>query len=148
MLCSIDINSQAAALQAVAESRLPRRQTVIAKALPLLSPLLLEDALRELMFRPALEILSALEEYFHAPAPADPWAMMRVVGVVAAIAQAPAAEALARISLNEKLDQSVRKAAQEALAARSFRNSAGSRQTGLPSGDHGLHDRPLESKPG
>jgi HEAT repeat protein len=143
-----DERVQAAALQAVAESRLLRRQTVIAKALPLLSPMLLEDALRELMFRPDLEILPALEEYCNAEAPADPWAMVRVVGVVAAIPQAPAAEALARISLNEKLNRSVRKAAQEALAARSSRNGAGSRHTGLPSGDHGPLDRPLEREKG
>src|SRR5260370_10464935 len=111
-----------AALQAVAESRLPRRQIVIAKALPLLSPMLLEDAFNELIFRPDLEILSAPEEYFNAPAPSDPWAMGRVVAVVAAIPQAPAAEALARISLIAKLDQSVRRAGQEALAPPSFRN--------------------------
>jgi len=132
-----------AALQAVAESRLPRRQIVIAKALPLLSPMLLEDALRELMFRPDLEILSALEEYLNAPVPAGPWAMVRVVGVVAAIPQAPAAEALARISLNETLHESVRNAAQEALAERSFRNgAAGSRP---PNDDHLRPNRTLHN---
>jgi HEAT repeat protein len=137
---------QMAAFQVVAESRLPGRQIVIAKALPLLSPTLLEDALRELMFRPDLEILSALEEYLNAPAPAGPWAMLRVVGVVAAIPQAPAAEALARISLNEKLHGSVRKAAQEALVARSSRNgAAGSLQTGPANDDHLRPGRPVDN---
>jgi hypothetical protein len=143
VLAHKDERVQKAALQAIAESRLPGRQIVIAKALPLLSPMLLEDALRELMFRPDLEILSALEEYFNAPAPAGPWAMVRVVGVVAAIPQAPAAEALARISLNETLHESVRKAAQEALAERSSRNgAAGSRP---PNDDHLRLNRTLGS---
>jgi len=94
-----------------------------------------------LMFRPDLEILSALEEYFNAPAPAGPWAMVRVVGVMATIPQAPAAEALARISLKETLHESVRKAAQEALAERSFRNgAAGSRP---PNDDHLRPNRTL-----
>lgn len=117
-----DERVQKAAYQAIKESRLPKRKTVIAKVLPLLSPTLLEDALGELMFQPDPEVLSGLEEYFDAPVPAGVWAMVRVVKVVAAMPQAPAAEALARISLNQKLDESVRKAAQEALAARSFQN--------------------------
>jgi hypothetical protein len=117
-----DERVQKAAFQAIKESRLPRRKTVIAKVLPQLSPTLLEDALGELMFQPDPEVLSILEEYFSAPQPAGVWAMVRVVKVVAAMPQAPAAETLARISLNQKLDESVRRAAQEALAVRSFRN--------------------------
>lgn len=125
-----DERVQKAAFQAITESRLPGRNKVIAKALPLLSPMLLEDALRELIFQPEPELLSVLEEYFNAPAPAAPWAMVRVVSVVAAIPQAPAAEALARISLNEKLNESVRKAAQQALAARSARTGAAAQHQG------------------
>jgi hypothetical protein len=118
-----DERVQKAAFQAIKESRLPKRKTTIAKVLPQLSPLLLEDALGELVFQPDPEVLSALEEYFSAPAPSSIWAMVRVVKVMAAMPQAPAAEALARISLNENLDESVRRAAQEALVARSsFQN--------------------------
>jgi hypothetical protein len=123
-----DERVQKAAFQAIKESRLPKRKTAIAKVLPLLSPTLLEDALGELMFQPDPEVLSILEEYFNAPAPPGIWAMVRVVKVVAAMPQAPAAEALARISLNQKLDESVRKAAQDALAARSFQASPASRK--------------------
>jgi hypothetical protein len=133
-----DERVQKAAFQAIKESRLPKRKTVIAKVLPLLSPTLLEDALGELMFQPEPEIVAVLEEYFDAPEPAGVWAMVRVVRVVAAMPQAPAAEALARISLNLKLDESVRKAAQEALAIRSLRhgtparNQASVPEEGLP----------------
>jgi hypothetical protein len=119
-----DERVQKAAFQAIKESRLPKRKTVIAKVLPQLSPMLLEEALGELMFQPEPEVVAVLEEYFDAPEPAGLWAMVRVVRVVAAMPQAPAAEALARISLNQKLDESVRKAAQEALAVRSLRNGA------------------------
>jgi HEAT repeat protein len=120
-----DERVQKAAFQAIKESRLPKRKTAIAKVLPQLSPMLLEDALGELVFQPDPEVLCALEEYFSSPATSSIWAMVRVVRVMAAIPQAPAAEALARISLNEKLDESVRRAAQDALVTRSsFQNGA------------------------
>jgi hypothetical protein len=93
--------------------------------------------LGELMYQPEPEVVSVLEEYFNAPEPAGVWAMVRVVRVVAAMPQAPAAEALARISLNQKLDESVRKAAQEALALRSLRNG-----TAAPSQASGPEDGP------
>jgi HEAT repeats len=125
-----DERVQKAAFQAIKESRLPKRKTVIAKVLPLLSPMLLEDALGELMYQPEPEVLPILEEYFNAPAPAGVWAMVRVVRVVAVMPQAPAAEALARIALNQKLDESVRKAAQGALAARSFQNGPAPQKQG------------------
>jgi HEAT repeat protein len=110
---------QKAALQAIKDSRLPNRRKAIAKALPLLSATLLEDALDELIFQVDLEHLPVLEEYFTNAVKATPKAMARVVQVIASIPQAPAGEALARISLNELLDETVRKAAREALARRS-----------------------------
>jgi hypothetical protein len=110
---------QKTALQAIKDSRLPNRKKAIAKALPLLSAALLEDALDELIFQIDLELLPLLEEYFTNAVKAAPKAMARVVQVIASIPQAPAGEALARISLNELLDAAVRKAAQEALARRS-----------------------------
>jgi hypothetical protein len=113
-----DERVQKAVFQAIKESRLPKRKRAIAEALPSLSSMLLEDALSELMFQPNLEILSALENYFSVPRVAGSRAMVRVVNVVAAIPDAPAAETLARIALNDILEETVRQAAREALAAR------------------------------
>jgi hypothetical protein len=88
------------------------------------------------MLQADLEILPVLEGHLNAPLPGGARAMVRVVNVVAAIPQAPAAEALARISLNEELDESVRRAAQQALAKRSARQEPPRQnQTGGPDGD-------------
>ncbi|HKD45645.1 MAG TPA: hypothetical protein VKD24_08305 [Candidatus Angelobacter sp.] len=48
-------------------------------------PMLLEDALGELLFHLRPEVLSDLGDYIRAAAAATNWAMIRVVSVVAAI---------------------------------------------------------------
>ena len=63
-----DERVQKAALQAVKDSKLPRRAAVIANALPLLSPQLVEDALCELMHQADPEGLPGLENYFSSSA--------------------------------------------------------------------------------
>lgn len=106
-----------AAFQAVKESRLPQRKTVLAKILPLLPQTLLEDAVGELAFQPDAEILPFLEQCFDAQT-RRARSITSVVHVIAAIPQAPAAEALARIATNGKLDETTRKAARQALQRR------------------------------
>lgn len=114
-----DERVQNAALQAVKESRLSGRKTVIARALPLLSPALVEDAMSELMFQMDADSLPILEEHFTTTWPDETRVLARVVELIGTIPQAPAAEVLARISLNEQLHETVRKAAQQALSRRS-----------------------------
>lgn len=106
-----------AALQAVKESRLPQRKTVLAKVLPLLPQTLLEDAVGELVFQPDAEILPFLEQCFDAST-RRARSITNVVQVIAAIPQAPAAEALARIAINANVDETTRNAARQALRRR------------------------------
>jgi HEAT repeat protein len=106
-----------AALQAVKESKLPGRAAVIANALPLLSPQLLEDALCELMHQADSESLPGLEKFFNSIAAKNGKALRLVINVIAAIPDEQAVNLLSKISYNEIIDAGLRKAAQEALSA-------------------------------
>jgi len=108
---------QKAALQAVKESKLPRRAMVIANALPLLSPQLLEDALCELMHQASPESLPGLEKFFNSSAAQNSRILRLLINVIAAIPDEQAVNVLSKISYNESIDAALRKAAQEALAA-------------------------------
>jgi hypothetical protein len=121
-----DERVQKAALQAVKDSRLPDRKRVLAKVLPLLPQALLEEALGELAFQADPEIVTKLEEYFAVPTRAGGRARLSVVHLLAAIPQAAATEALARISLNQKLEESVRRYARQALERRPINAGNGS----------------------
>ncbi len=111
-----DERVQKAALQAVKDSKLPRRAAVIANALPLLSPHLVEDALCELMHQADPEGLPGLEKYFSSPAAKNSNMLRLVINVIAAVPQEKAIPLLSKISYDESIDASLRKAAQEALA--------------------------------
>jgi hypothetical protein len=78
-----DDRVQKAALQSIIDSHLPGVATTLAVVIPQLSPILLEDALYELMFLADPESLPALERCFSSPLPAA--LLWRLVTVVAAI---------------------------------------------------------------
>jgi HEAT repeats len=125
VLAHPDERVQKAAFQAIKESRLPGRKIALAKALPFLSPAVVEEVLAELAYQPSPEIIPLLEEYFQTPIGRGAGAMIRVVDVLAAMTEVPAAEVLARVVVNDGLDDRVRQAAQRALTQRTARiNSA------------------------
>ena len=123
VLAHPDERVQKAAFQAIKESRLPERKTTLAKALPFFSPSILEEVLAELAYQPSPEMIPLLDEYFQTPTGRGAGAMIRVVDVLAAMNEAPAAEVLARVSANAGLDERVRQAAQRALIQRTARIS-------------------------
>jgi HEAT repeat protein len=106
-----------AALQAVMESKLPGRAAVIANALPLFSPQLLEDALCELMHQADSESLPGLEKLFNSTAAKNGKVLRLIINVIAAVPDEQAVNLLSKISYSEILDAGLRKAAQEALSA-------------------------------
>ncbi|HEY1940259.1 MAG TPA: HEAT repeat domain-containing protein [Candidatus Angelobacter sp.] len=113
-----------AAFQAVMESKLPGRATVIANALPLLSPRLREDALCELMHHADAESLPGLEAYFNASAEKDSKSRLLIIKIMAAIPQEQAVHSLSRISYSGNIDPRLHNAVQEALSARASRKSS------------------------
>lgn len=113
-----DERVQKAALQAVIETRLPQRSAVIANALPLLSPALLEDAMLDLMYQAEPESLPGLERCYRLPLPTS--LLARLVSVIAAVQHQNAIFLLANICSNQQLPQLVRDAAAQAME---FRNS-------------------------
>lgn len=117
MFESHDERVQKAALHAVIDSKLPKRAAVIANALPLLPPQLLQDALCELMHQADAESLPGLEKYFNSSAAKTGKTLLLVINVIAAIPQEQAVHLLSKISYDESADASLRKAAQEALSA-------------------------------
>jgi hypothetical protein len=118
-----DERVQKAALRAVKESNLPGRAAIIANALPLLSPHLLEDALCELMHQADAASLPGLEKFFNLSVAKNTRVLRQVINVMAAIPQEQAVLSLSRISYNEAIDADLRKAAQEALSAWSARKA-------------------------
>ncbi|MBZ5531795.1 MAG: HEAT repeat domain-containing protein [Acidobacteriia bacterium] len=111
-----DERVQKAALQAVIESRMPRRAVVLAEALPLLPPALVEDALLDLMYEASPESLPGLERCYSLPMPVN--VLARIVSVVAAVQHQDAIFVLAGIVRNEKLPQMVRDTASQAMEFR------------------------------
>jgi hypothetical protein len=107
-----------AAFQAVIESRLPGRATVIANALPLLSPRLVEEALVELMHQADVESLTGLEAYFNSAAAKNAKTLPLVINVISAIPHEKAGDLLASIAKNEKFSVPVCEAARQALSFR------------------------------
>ena len=118
-----DERVQKAALRAVMECKLPRRAVVIANALPLLPPQLLEDALCELMHQADEDSLPGLENFFNSCSARSGRVPRQVINVIAAVPQEQAVNLLARISYNETVDASLRRAAQEALSLWSARRA-------------------------
>ena len=125
-----DERVQKAALQAVKDSKLPRRAAVIANALPLLSPHLVEDALCELMHQADPEGLPGLGKYFSSPAAKNNNMLRLVINVIAAVPQEKAVPLLSKISYDESIDAGLRKAAQEALATIAARQAIKVLRTG------------------
>jgi hypothetical protein len=115
---SKDERVQKAALQAVIDSHLPGVASTLAVVLPKLSPVLLEEALCELMFLADPDSLPALEHCFSLPVPAA--LLWRLVGVVAAIQTTEADNLLTAIMNNPALPQNVSAAAKLAMAKRPF----------------------------
>jgi hypothetical protein len=107
-----------AALHAVIESRLPGRAAVLANALPLLSPRLVEEALVELMHQADAESLPGLESYFNSAAARNSKTLPLVINVISAIPHDKAGDLLASIAKNEKFSQELCHAAQQALSFR------------------------------
>jgi HEAT repeat protein len=129
-----DERVQKAALRAVMECKLPRRAAVIANALPLLPPELLEDALCELMHQADVEILPGLESFFNSCSAKSGRVPRQVINVIAAVPREQAVNLLSRISYNEAVDASLRRAAQEALSlwsARKANRSVGEERCGI-----------------
>lgn len=110
-----DERVQKAALQAVKKSSLPQRKTAIAKALPLLPPLLLEEALDELAFQPDPTILPLLEEFLTGEGKAPIHAGVRAVQLLVSIKERRGWEALDRIAVHNRVEEPVRRAALAAL---------------------------------
>jgi hypothetical protein len=118
-----DERVQKAALQAVKESKLPGRAAVIANALPLLSPHLVEDSLCELMHQSSVDSLPGLEKFFNSSAAQNGKVLRLVINVIAAIPQEKAMNLLSKISYDGSIDAGLRKAAQEALSASAARKA-------------------------
>lgn len=113
-----DERVQKAALQAVIDSHLPGVASTLALVLPQLSPVLLEEALYELMFFADPDSLPALESCFASPLPAA--LLWRLVSVVAAIQTTEADNLLAAIMNNPAMPQNVCAAAKRAMEKRPF----------------------------
>lgn len=118
-----DERVQKAALQAIKESKLPGRAAVIANALPLLSPHLVEDTLCELMHQAAPESLPGLEKYFNTAAAQNGKTLRLLINVIAAIPDDQAVNVLSKISYDATIDVALRKTVQEALAASAARKA-------------------------
>lgn len=115
---SKDERVQKAALQAIIDSHLPGAASTLAVVLPQLSPVLLEEALYELMFLADPDSLPALERCFASALPAA--LLWRLVSVVAAIQTTEADNLLAAIMNNPALPQNVCAAAKRAMEKRPF----------------------------
>ncbi len=117
-----DDRVQKAALQSIIDSHLPGVATTLAVVIPQLSPVLLEEALYELMFLADPESLPALERCFSSPLPAA--LLWRLVTVVAAIQTTEADNLLTAIMNNPALPQNVSTAAKRAMEKRPFARTA------------------------
>lgn len=113
-----DERVQKAALQAIIDSHLPGVASTLSVVLPQLSPVVLEDALYELMFLADPESLPALERCFSSLLPAA--LLWRLVSVVAAIQTPEADNLLTTIMNNPALPQNVSTAAKRAMDKRPF----------------------------
>lgn len=113
-----DERVQKAALQSIIDSHIPGAASTLAAVLPQLSPVLLEEALYELMFLADPESLPALERCFSSPLPAA--LLWRLVSVVAAIQTPEADSLLTAIMNNPALPQNVSGAAKRAMEKRPF----------------------------
>ncbi|HKT49114.1 MAG TPA: HEAT repeat domain-containing protein [Candidatus Angelobacter sp.] len=113
-----DERVQKAALQAIIDSHLPGVASALAAVLPQLSPVLLEEALYELMFLADPDSLPALERCFASPLPAA--LLWRLVSVVAAIQTAEADNLLTSIMNDPAMPQNVSGAAKHAMEKRPF----------------------------
>ena len=98
------------------ESKLPGRAAVIANALPVLSPHLVEDALCELMHQADPGSLPGLDKFFTASLTKNRKVLQLVINVIAMIQQESAVRLLSRISYDQSIDAAIRKAAHEAIA--------------------------------
>ena len=117
-----DDRVQKAALQSIIDSHLPGVATTLAVVIPQLSPVLLEEALYELMFLADPESLPALERCFSSPLPAA--LLWRLVTVVAAIQTPEADNLLTAIMNNPALPPNVSTAAKRAMEKRPFARTA------------------------
>ena len=105
------------AFQAVIESGCPGRGAVIANALPLLSPRLVEEALVELMHQADAESLRAGKLFDSAAKSAR--TLPLIINVISAIPHDKAGDLLASIAKNEKFSVELCNAARQALSFRS-----------------------------
>jgi len=115
-----DERVQQAALQSLVESRAPGAAAAIANALPALSPALREQALSELIHKADPECLPGLEKCFDAPSLAGNRILLQLLNVIALIRDDAATDLLVKLSV-EHSDQTLRKAAEQVLSARSTR---------------------------
>lgn len=129
-----------AAFQAVIESKLPGRAAVIANALPLLSPRLVEEALCELMHQADVESLPGLENYFNSTAAKSARTLPLVINVISAMPHDKAGDLLASIAKNEKFSVEICNAARQALSFRAAQRvdrfmERGEEQAAKPEGE-------------
>src|SRR5262249_19108205 len=112
-----DERVQKAALHAVKKSSAPQRYVALARSLGTLLPAPLEEALDELAFKPTGDIVPFLGEFLDSSQP-SPKTVLRIVQLLSKMSEPRSAELIAKLSLNEKLDEPTRKVAREALSRR------------------------------
>jgi hypothetical protein len=118
-----DERVQKAALQALVETRAPGSAAAIANALPVLASTLREQALSELIHKADPLSLPGLEKCFDAHSLAGNRILFQLVNVIAVIRDDAATDLLVKLSVEHR-DESLRKAADQALSARNARRRA------------------------
>ena len=117
-----DDRVQKAALHAIMDTRLPGSAAVLAENLERIAPVLFDEVLGELIFQADGHCLPQLEKCFASPVLRQRHVLSRLVAIIVAIRDVPAADLLARISRDQALDPALRKAALDGLSVRQKKN--------------------------
>jgi HEAT repeat protein len=117
-----DERVQKAALHAIMDTRLPGSAAVLAENLERIAPVLFDEVLGELIFQADGRCLPQLEKCFASPVLRQRNVLARLIPLIAAIRDVPAADLLARISRDQTLNASLRQAALDGLSVRQKNN--------------------------
>lgn len=117
-----DERVQKAALHAITDTRLPGSATVLVENLERIAPVLFDEVLGELIFQADGHCLPQLEKCFASPVLRQRNVLLRLIPLVVAIRDVPAADLLARISRDQTLDPALRQAALDGLSVRQKKN--------------------------
>jgi HEAT repeat protein len=121
-LTHTDERVQKAALHAIMDTRLPGSATVLAENLERIAPVLFDEVLGELIFQADGRCLPQLEKCFASPVLRQRNVLTRLIPLIAAIRDVPAADLLARLSRDQSLDAALRQAALDGLSVRQKKN--------------------------